>query len=36
MTRAYDFVVRGEKGAAEALQEVAATVQPELDKALQG
>ena len=36
MVRAYDYVVRGEKGAAEALQEVAATVQPELDKALQG
>ena len=30
--RAYDFVVRGEKGVEEALQEVNETVQVELDK----
>ena len=34
MVRAYDFVVRGEKGASEALEEVTAAVQAELDKAL--
>jgi ABC-type glycerol-3-phosphate transport system substrate-binding protein len=36
VTRAYDFVIRGEKAAEEALAEVTATVQAELDKVLQG
>jgi multiple sugar transport system substrate-binding protein len=34
VARAYDYVVRGEKSAAEALGEVTATIQAELDKAL--
>ena len=36
VNRAYDFVIRGEKTAEEALAEVTATIQASLDKALQG